>query len=269
MKNRNEFSVGEFAAVFGVSRQTLIYYDRIGLFSPARTDPATGYRYYARRQFGEMSFIQMLAGLGVPLAAIRAQRAPIRPDRTEALLERQEAVIGEELRRLRLRESAVRLRLAQIRESRRAEGGVRLVRRAAPVPLFVSAPLDCPREDIPDRVLTDFYTAADRAGLPFGYTLSCLVAAETGRVQRLAFRLAGEDGANGALPAGDCLVLWARGRLSRNPCWTRPPAPIRRISSGALRSPRRRRDAAFFEAARAAPTPDGRIMEKMRREGSP
>lgn len=211
MKNRNEFSVGEFAVVFGVSRQTLIYYDRIGLFSPARTDPATGYRYYARRQFGEMSFIQMLAGLGVPLAAIRAQRAPIRPDRTEALLERQEAVIGEELRRLRLRESAVRLRLAQIRESRRAEGGVRLVRRAAPVPLFVSAPLDCPREDIPDRVLTDFYTAADRAGLPFGYTLSCLVAAETGRVQRLAFRLAGEDGANGALPAGDCLVLWARG----------------------------------------------------------
>lgn len=211
MKNRNEFSVGEFAAIFGVSRQTLIYYDRIGLFSPARTDPATGYRYYGRQQFGVMSFIQMLAGLGVPLAAIRAQRAPIRPERTEALLEKQEQVLAEDVRRLLRREGAVRLRLAQIRESRRAEAGIRLVHGAAPSPLFLSGPLDCRREDIPDRVLTDFYTAADRAGLPFGYTLSSLVRAETGRVQRLAFRLAGEDGANGALPGGDCLVLWARG----------------------------------------------------------
>lgn len=211
MKNRNELSVSEFAAIFGVSRQTLIYYDRIGLFSPARTDPATGYRYYGRQQFGVMSFIQMLAGLGVPLAAIRAQRAPIRPDRTEALLEKQERVLAGDIDRLRRKEGAVRLRLSQIRESRRAEEGVRLVRRSAPSPLFVSALLDCRRDDIPERVLTDFYTAADRAGLPFGYTLSCLVRAETGRVQRLAFRLAGEDGANGAFPAGDCLVLWARG----------------------------------------------------------
>ncbi len=39
---KREFSISEFAALMGVSRQTLIYYDRIGLFRPARVDRTNG-----------------------------------------------------------------------------------------------------------------------------------------------------------------------------------------------------------------------------------
>ena len=44
------FSIGEFAALGRVSVRMLRHYDAIGLLTPARTDPATGYRYYVADQ---------------------------------------------------------------------------------------------------------------------------------------------------------------------------------------------------------------------------
>jgi len=38
------FSIGDFAAVGRVSVRMLRHYDAIGLLTPAKTDPATGYR---------------------------------------------------------------------------------------------------------------------------------------------------------------------------------------------------------------------------------
>lgn len=38
-------SVGKMAEMHNISRQTLIYYDKIGLFKPYKVDK-NGYRYY-------------------------------------------------------------------------------------------------------------------------------------------------------------------------------------------------------------------------------
>ena len=47
---KNLFSIGELSKQQNISRQTLIFYDRIGLFSPAWVDPENGYRYYSASQ---------------------------------------------------------------------------------------------------------------------------------------------------------------------------------------------------------------------------
>ena len=39
-----------FAKLCGCNTQTLRYYDRIGLLTPAKVDPWTGYRYYEEEQ---------------------------------------------------------------------------------------------------------------------------------------------------------------------------------------------------------------------------
>ena len=39
------FTVGELAKLGGLSKQTLIFYDREGVFRPSYVDPANGYRY--------------------------------------------------------------------------------------------------------------------------------------------------------------------------------------------------------------------------------
>lgn len=72
---RMYFTVSELAKAQGISRQTLIYYDRIGLFHPSYTDPSNGYRYYSSDQLDELDTISMLKAAGLSLDAIRKELA--------------------------------------------------------------------------------------------------------------------------------------------------------------------------------------------------
>jgi serine/threonine protein phosphatase PrpC len=65
-------SSGEFARSSGLSRKALRLYDELGLLSPARVDPHTGYRWYAPAQLEQARLVAWLRRLGMPLAAIRS-----------------------------------------------------------------------------------------------------------------------------------------------------------------------------------------------------
>ncbi len=60
----------EFAQIAGVSRQTLIFYDKKGIFSPAYRDD-NGYRYYAVSQLDVIETIQVLQTIGLSLSEIQ------------------------------------------------------------------------------------------------------------------------------------------------------------------------------------------------------
>ena len=47
---KDMFSIEELASYQNISKQTLIYYDKIGLFKPAYIDPDNKYRYYTVKQ---------------------------------------------------------------------------------------------------------------------------------------------------------------------------------------------------------------------------
>ena len=64
-------SVGEFAKICGISRQTLIYYDKIHLFSPDVVED-NGYRYYNISQLDIIVTIQSLQSIGLSLDEIKA-----------------------------------------------------------------------------------------------------------------------------------------------------------------------------------------------------
>ena len=51
------FSIGEVAKYQNISKQTLIFYDKIGLFRPAWVDPDNGDRYYSAKQLDELDAI--------------------------------------------------------------------------------------------------------------------------------------------------------------------------------------------------------------------
>lgn len=46
--NKKLYSIGEVAELNNISIQTLRYYDKIGLFTPASVDPQSHYRRAAR-----------------------------------------------------------------------------------------------------------------------------------------------------------------------------------------------------------------------------
>ncbi len=64
-------TIGQFAAVHGINKKTLMWYDEIGLFKPASIDPANGYRRYDHHQSSILETILLLRELGVSVAEIQ------------------------------------------------------------------------------------------------------------------------------------------------------------------------------------------------------
>jgi DNA-binding transcriptional MerR regulator len=65
-------SIGRFARLAGLSVGALRHYHEHGLLVPARIDPQTGYRSYARAQAEEARLIGSLRELGLSLPQVRA-----------------------------------------------------------------------------------------------------------------------------------------------------------------------------------------------------
>ena len=65
------YSIGETAALLGVTIPTLRHYEKVGLLAPCYIDPETSYRYYAFNQFHYIDRIKYLQRFGLPLKDIR------------------------------------------------------------------------------------------------------------------------------------------------------------------------------------------------------
>ncbi|MEU6487580.1 MerR family transcriptional regulator [Streptomyces sp. NPDC046887] len=64
-------TIGAFARASRLSPKALRLYDELGLLTPARVDPLTGYRHYAPEQLEHARLVAWLRRLGMPLARIR------------------------------------------------------------------------------------------------------------------------------------------------------------------------------------------------------
>ncbi|MET7464407.1 MerR family transcriptional regulator [Nonomuraea sp. NPDC005501] len=64
-------TIGAFAKASRLSPKALRLYDELGLLTPARVDPVTGYRLYALEQLDQARLVAWLRRLGMPLARIQ------------------------------------------------------------------------------------------------------------------------------------------------------------------------------------------------------
>lgn len=109
------FRIGEFAQIAQVSGRLLRYYDQIGLLSPIRIDPQTGYRWYSASQLPRLNRILALKELGLSLEQIAPHvDGDIGAEELRAILvERRDA--AETARRLEdVRLKQIESRIAQI-----------------------------------------------------------------------------------------------------------------------------------------------------------
>ena len=66
------YSIGEISHITGVSKDTLRYYDRIGVFKPEYVDPDNQYRYYTYSQFWYLDIITCCRRLQIPLERVKS-----------------------------------------------------------------------------------------------------------------------------------------------------------------------------------------------------
>lgn len=64
-------TIGQFAAMHGINKKTLMWYDEIGLFKPAVINSENGYRYYNYYQSPILETILLLRELDVSLTEIQ------------------------------------------------------------------------------------------------------------------------------------------------------------------------------------------------------
>lgn len=103
-------TVSEIGKKYNISRQTLIYYDKIGLFKPVFID-SNGYRYYSVRQIPHLREIHFLKSLGITLQEIKCHFQERNVQKTEELLEARRKSIDMEMARLARKRSYITQRL--------------------------------------------------------------------------------------------------------------------------------------------------------------
>lgn len=110
----NLFSIGELAKYQKISKQTLIFYDKIGLFRPAYVDPNNGYRYYSAAQLDFLDTILIMKKIGFSLKEIQTHMRDFTIDSSLVLLRSQLARIDREIAELSLIRSRLALRCDQM-----------------------------------------------------------------------------------------------------------------------------------------------------------
>lgn len=67
MNVKHGFTISEFAKLRHININSLRYYEKLGVLTPAYTDPKTGYRYYTPDQLSVLDAILLCISLDIPL----------------------------------------------------------------------------------------------------------------------------------------------------------------------------------------------------------
>ena len=113
-------AISEMAKFYGITRQTLIYYDEIDLFKPVKVD-CKGYRYYSRRQIPYLREICFLKSVGVSLKEILEHFKDRSAIKEMKLLKEQRNRIAQEVSRLNKLRDSINQRIRLYEQSVEAE----------------------------------------------------------------------------------------------------------------------------------------------------
>lgn len=105
------YAISELARLFGLSRSTLLYYDRIGLLQ-ASNRTASGYRQYTQKDCDRLERICMFRSAGLCLADIRRLLSEAQP--SAAVLEKRLEELQRQIRYLRSQQHMIIAMLKRI-----------------------------------------------------------------------------------------------------------------------------------------------------------
>ena len=114
----NLFSIGELSKYQNISKQTLIFYDKIGLFRPAYVDPNNGYRYYSSKQIDYLDTILIMKKIGFSLTEIREHMQHYNIDSSLITLRKQVTAIDRQIEELHLIRSRLLHRCTQMENAK-------------------------------------------------------------------------------------------------------------------------------------------------------
>ncbi|WP_324823966.1 MerR family transcriptional regulator [Sinanaerobacter sp. ZZT-01] len=94
------FSTGQICEIFSIPKQTLLYYDKIGLIKPDHINEKNLYRYYSIEQFSYLYLILALKTSGIELQQIKSYLNKHSTEQTFQLLSSQIQTLDTQIKKL-------------------------------------------------------------------------------------------------------------------------------------------------------------------------
>jgi len=108
--------IGQLANIFGVSKQTLIHYDRIGLLTPSKTKE-NGYRYYSHEDVEKLDLILNLKEAGLNLKQIRNYLIEPSLEKSIGVLEDQNELLEKHIQKLIITKKKINTKIKELKHA--------------------------------------------------------------------------------------------------------------------------------------------------------
>jgi len=169
-KNVKHFTTGEFAKICKVNKQTLIYYDQIGLLSPIMKDNKD-YRYYSIAQYEFFSVIELLKAVGMSLKDIQKYMAEKSPESFLDLMHQQKEIVAKKRRELEMIESIIDVKIDLTQEALHLDFDSITIEHLPEATLYLSRNIEDSTEEQFVKAVSDFIDELDRSQLDTGYPI--------------------------------------------------------------------------------------------------
>lgn len=187
--NVKYFSTGEFAKLCKVNKQTLIYYDQIGLLTPIMKDDK-GYRSYSIAQYDFFSVIELLKEMGMSLKDIQAYMKNKSPEVFLQLMEQQRGIVQEKRRELEMIENIINVKIQATKEAIELDFDSITIQDYPMKTFYLSKNIEHANEEEFIEVVSDFIWELNHSKLDTGHPIGAIIKKEqivTGNVNNYSY----------------------------------------------------------------------------------
>lgn len=216
---QKKFTTGQFAALYGINKRTLMYYDSIDLFKPAIVKD-NGYRYYTIGQSTIFDAIQLLRKLRVPLEDIKQHLVQCTPQKTRTVLRNQSQILEQEIAELMWLQRVVQNKIRSIEANLEMDcSKIEIIESTAEAIIVSESTAKMSMEQtmkVMLKFMRDCYHTRKYCGYPLGYTMDTakIRQGDFSQLTNCFYRVDESSGEimNGAYkPAGRYLVSYYKG----------------------------------------------------------
>lgn len=176
-KNEKYLSSGEFAKLCKVNKQTLFYYDQIGLLTPVFRNEK-GYRFYSIHQLELFNVIDLLKDLGMSLHDIQQYMNNKSPESFLKLMYRKKDEIVKKRREIEMKEKIIKTKINLMEEALLTDFNQISVEQLPEATLYLSRNI----EDISNEefvgVVSDFIEELYLSNLDSGFPIGVITKRE-------------------------------------------------------------------------------------------
>lgn len=132
-----KYRISEIARLFNITRETLIYYDQIGILKPAYVDKINGYRYYDDETIIKLNFILTLKEANFSLNEIKRYLEARNRRESLNLLEEKLVKIEEQINILNNSKEIIKKEIHEINETYSLENRLPFLEEQEQINVFV------------------------------------------------------------------------------------------------------------------------------------